>query len=251
MIAEVGRCRAKILMAYLKCGAAFLGLGLASFGSPALAQTSLDLCAAQAGTGFETGYEAYALEDNELVPEKAVEACLTALADDPSSSEAKAWLARSYLLSERPKDALPLIEQGVSAGFPLAHFLYGRMYQLGYGVVQEHQKATEQFRLANEEHQLATDTGYAPAYSALGVAYESGQGVEQDFSEALRLYRLSAELGYSVGQSNLGSLYLRGVGVEQDFDEGNKWTRMAAEAGWAGAESRVFLPRWSWASQRS
>ena len=58
------------------------------------------------------------------------------------------------------------------------------------------------------------------AQSNLGLAYRTGQGVTQDFQEALKWYRLAAEQGYAVAQANLGLMYMEGTGALQDFNEG-------------------------------
>ena len=45
------------------------------------------------------------------------------------------------------------------------------------------------------------------AQNYLGVAYDSGDGVEQDFVEAVKWYRLAAEQGMPKRNINLGSSY--------------------------------------------
>jgi len=47
--------------------------------------------------------------------------------------------------------------------------------------------------------------------------YDKGQGVPQDYKEAVRLYRLSAEQGIAQAQYNLGLMYDKGQGVPQDY----------------------------------
>jgi len=48
------------------------------------------------------------------------------------------------------------------------------------------------------------------------VTYDKGQGVPQDYREALKWYRLAAEQGNAAAQNNLGTMYERGLGVPQD-----------------------------------
>ena len=78
--------------------------------------------------------------------------------------------------------------------------------------------------------------GDAEAQTRLGGAYYSGNGVEQDFVEAIKWYRLAAEQGYADAQNYLGVAYDSGDGVEQDFVEAVKWYRLAAEQGNAEAQ---------------
>jgi S1-C subfamily serine protease len=66
--------------------------------------------------------------------------------------------------------------------------------------------------------------------------YKFGQGVTQDYAEAVKWYRLAAEQGDSQAQLNLGNMYYVGVGVTQNHAEAVKWYRLAAEQGHFGAQ---------------
>ena len=69
--------------------------------------------------------------------------------------------------------------------------------------------------------------------------YENGEGVPQDYAEAVKWYRRAAEQGYAVAQNNLGSMYYNGTGVPQDYAEAVKWYRRAVEQGYALAQSNL------------
>ena len=73
--------------------------------------------------------------------------------------------------------------------------------------------------------------GDAEAQFALGVAYETGQGVDQDYGEALGWYRQAAEQGHAEAQTNAGSLHGRGLGVSQDYSKAAEYYRLAAAQG--------------------
>jgi len=45
----------------------------------------------------------------------------------------------------------------------------------------------------------------------------------KDYKEAVKLYRLSAEQGDAEAQYNLGLMYDEGQGVPQDYKEAVKW----------------------------
>ena len=83
--------------------------------------------------------------------------------------------------------------------------------------------------------------GNIVAQHNLGIMYENGLGVPQDFAEAVKLYRLVAERGIQSAQFNLGNMYRRGLGVPQDFAEAAKWYRLAADQGDAYAQSNLGL----------
>ena len=61
----------------------------------------------------------------------------------------------------------------------------------------------------------------------LGVMHYDGEGVPQDYAEAVKWYRLAADQGYANAQYNLGVMCRDGHGVPQDGAEGVKWYRLA------------------------
>ena len=78
--------------------------------------------------------------------------------------------------------------------------------------------------------------GDAVAQFNLGLMYENGKGVTQDYKEAVKWYRLSAKHEHTGAQYNLGLMYDNGEGVTQDYKEAVKWYRLAAEQGYASAQ---------------
>jgi TPR repeat protein len=59
----------------------------------------------------------------------------------------------------------------------------------------------------------------------LGRAHSSGEGVPQDYAEALKWYRKAADAGYKLAVEMIGYCYLYGEGVPQDHAEAAKWLR--------------------------
>ena len=90
-------------------------------------------------------------------------------------------------------------------------------------------------------YRLAAEQGHAPAQNTLGVMYASGQGVTQDYKEAVKWYRLAAAQGDASAQHFLGTMYDNGQGVTQDFKEAVKWFRLAAAQGVAIAQFDLGL----------
>ncbi len=78
--------------------------------------------------------------------------------------------------------------------------------------------------------------GDAEAQSTLGVMYRNGEGVPQDYAEAVRWYRLAADQGYADAQHNAGLMYANGQGVRQDDAEAVRWYRLAANQGHVSAQ---------------
>ena len=61
--------------------------------------------------------------------------------------------------------------------------------------------------------------------------YDDGQGVPQNYAEAVKWYRLAAEQGDSDAQLNLGFMYSKGQGVPQNGVMGYVWASLAAAQG--------------------
>ena len=74
----------------------------------------------------------------------------------------------------------------------------------------------------------AAKRGHADAQNNLGLMYDYGEGVPQDYAEAVKWYRRAAEQGYALAQSNLGFMYEDGTGVPQDYVPAHMWFNLAA-----------------------
>ena len=93
-------------------------------------------------------------------------------------------------------------------------------------------------------YRLAADQGDASAQHNLAVMYDNGQGVTQDYAQAVKWYRLAADQGYASAQSNLGVMYSNGQGVPQDYVQAHKWYNLAAAQGDAdGAKNRDLVAK--------
>jgi hypothetical protein len=85
-----------------------------------------------------------------------------------------------------------------------------------------------------EEHRVLmarAEDGDAPAQTQLAILYEHGEGVAQDFVEALRYYCLAAKQGYTLAEYNLGWMYANGRGVTRDDAIAAAWFERAAKRG--------------------
>ena len=132
-----------------------------------------------------------------------------------------------------------------------AQLILGEHYYHGNGVSQDYAEAVKWFRKATEHNDTASqDTRTnqllnqvdqlldfcAWAQYHLGVCYETGHGVAQDYTEALQWYRKAAERGNANAQWMLGWSFAQGLGVPQDYAEAVRWYRKAAEQGNADAQ---------------
>ena len=82
-----------------------------------------------------------------------------------------------------------------------------------------------------EQLRKDAEQGDATAQFNLGVRYRNGQGVPQDYAEAVRWYRLAAEQGYATAQFFLGSCTTTARACPRNA-EAVRWYRLAAEQGY-------------------
>lgn len=88
---------------------------------------------------------------------------------------------------------------------------------------------------------FAADPSDAIAQFRAGYLYERGDGVAQDYKEAMRLYVLSAAQGNAVAEFRIGYLYEKGWGVTQDDVQAMQWYEKAAAQGNPTAKSRLSV----------
>ena len=102
------------------------------------------------------------------------------------------------------------------------------------------QGVPQNFKEALRWYMKAAEQGYAGAQSNLGVMHQVGKGVPQNFKEALRWYTKAAEQRHADAQFNLGALYTNGEGgIKQDLPRALKWFRLAAAQGHEPAKATV------------
>ena len=96
------------------------------------------------------------------------------------------------------KEIVIRVEKRIEANDPIAISNRGCEYRDGeFGFQQDHGKALELWHRAAE-------LGYAAAYSAIGYAYDNGEGVEVDKKKATHYFELAAMGGDATARYNLG-----------------------------------------------
>jgi hypothetical protein len=87
----------------------------------------------------------------------------------------------------------------------------------------------------------AAEQGNVKAQYNLGISYERGKGVTKDDSQAVYWYRKAADQGLSDAQYNLGVFYEKGRAVSQDYAQAFYWYSKAAEQGSAVAQDNLAV----------
>jgi hypothetical protein len=101
------------------------------------------------------------------------------------------------------------------------------------------QGVEQNFEQAVSWYREAAKLGDSSAQCNLGHMTELGQGLEQNLELAVSWYREAATQGNLEGQRHLGTCLKHGNGVEKDADAAVTWFREAAKAGHAEAQSEL------------
>ncbi len=90
-----------------------------------------------------------------------------------------------------------------------------------------------------EQLEAEAAKGNCLAQMTLGIYYQFGANVKQDYKKAFKYFKLAAEQGEYVSQNCVGYYYSQGLGVEQDDKEAFKWFSESALYGCMQALSNV------------
>ena len=97
------------------------------------------------------------------------------------------------------------------------------------------------FAEAVQSWEAAAGRGDATAALYLGVAYDTGRGVAQDYRQALAWYQRAGEAGSVTGMFNAGVIYDAGLGAAPDPAKAASWYQRAAAQGYGRAEYNLGL----------
>jgi uncharacterized protein len=116
---------------------------------------------------------------------------------------------------------------------PLANFgAHAADAQFVLGLMYDNgQGVPQDYAAAGEWYRKSAEQGNAFAQGSLGYQYANGRGVKQDYAAAVEWYRKSAEQGVPIGQLALGAMYADGKGVPQDYVLAHMWFNLAAAGG--------------------
>ena len=150
------------------------------------------------------------------------------------------------------------LQPAAQAGDPEAQFHLGLMHDFGKGVQLDHAKGRravpqsrrtrpcrcaittwpfrsddgegvpQDFKQAVYWYAQAANQGLARPSTTWAFRYDKGEGVAKDHQMAAQWYRKAADQGDSDAQYNLGVAYDEGEGVPQDHQQAVAWYRKAA-----------------------
>ena len=90
---------------------------------------------------------------------------------------------------------------------------------------------TQDYAQALDWFQKAASEDYAPAQNKIGCMYKNGYCVNQDQRKAFEWFQKAANQEYDEAQTNLALMYKEGSGVQQDYSKAIEWFRKAADQG--------------------
>lgn len=122
---------------------------------------------------------------------------------------------RLMLVNENPTDA--------AKEFKKVKNVYGTI--MSNVVLISDKDAKSSAKAAKGLAKLAASNAEAAYY--LAGLYTTGNGVERNMKEAIKLYTLAANEGYAPAANELGNIYYEGIGVNKEFDKAAIYYRQA------------------------
>ncbi|HXN98313.1 MAG TPA: tetratricopeptide repeat protein [Candidatus Acidoferrales bacterium] len=114
----------------------------------------------------------------------------------------------------------------------------GSQYRMGY-CYQTGKGVEQNFTTANEWYEKAGNQGFVDAQYKLGHSYRVGRGTPIDLATALEWYKKAANNGDGEAMQNVGWMYATGQGTKADAGEAYHWLLEAAKHGQTGAQFEV------------
>lgn len=157
---------------------------------------------------------------------------------ETGDAEAMAMLCGTLLEKNKGtecKEVLELAQKSADMNCPSGKNSLGYLYEHGYCVAQNQQKAFELYKeAANEKDPIAL-------YN-VGNCYLRGFVVKKDTTEALKYMEKSAIQGYTFAQYRLAFLYyVGGNTIKRDVSKGIEWLTLASDQGMSDAQYELSM----------
>ena len=156
---------------------------------------------------------------------------LFAQAAEQGHVEAQLDMAVFFHEKEQYTQAMLWYRKAADAGYAMAQFAIGNMYELGdCGLTQDMNQALYWYRKSAEQ-------GFASAQYSMAVHYINN---EKNYAEGAIWLRKAAEQGHDKAQFHLGAFYENGLGVEKNLEEAKRWYQKSAEQGNEDAKKKIL-----------
>jgi TPR repeat protein len=188
---------------------------------------------------------------------EALPVCQQAATRQPMHPRYQYLYGRVLRSAKRYADAAQQYSLAKQGGYALAAVDLGDLYRDGQGVSQDFEQAEKLYREAAKErvpiaflylgllygrlhkdkraefawYLLAAQGGVVGGQYNVAAMYEHGEGVTQDYAEAVAWYRKAAQQGSDSAMHRLGLMYENGEHVPQDYAAAAQWFYGAAKQG--------------------
>lgn len=132
--------------------------------------------------------------------------------------------AKILYVQEKYHEAFIIYSELAEIGDPIAQYHIGKMYQYGFGMSVNLQRAYNWFMKAANQN-------YDEAQFEIGLAYNNGDGIEEDKQKGLEWLEKSSEQGCLMAQFALGALL-----YGRDMKKAEHWLRKASIKGHNAAQ---------------
>ena len=132
-----------------------------------------------------------------------------------------------YEIAGYTDDAIEYYEQSLALGNYMASYFLAKIYykQENYSIAKNYAEIACE-KLSTEAKEVK-----GSICAALGVMYDKGRGVRQDFFKATQYHKKACDLGDASGCNNLGVSYSKGQGVKQNKTTAKKYYGKACDFG--------------------
>ena len=186
------------------------------------------------------GYDLYSSENGTFIRHKAYIASYENMSEselrqrvETGDAEAMAMLSSIIQITHKEtecKEALELAQKSADMNCPRGKNMLGYLYEIGYCVPKNQQKA---FDLIKE----AADENDPIAQYNMGIYHLNGLAVKKDTTEALKYIEKSAIQGLHFAQYKLAFLYYYGGNtIKRDVSKGIEWLTLASNQGMPEAQ---------------
>lgn len=153
----------------------------------------------------------------------------SALAGDPRAQHlwALGFLGKDSRAQEQAR-ALFWLRNAADLGLPHSHYMIGRMYRDGFGVLKDRKLSEHHYeQAASGWLKLAAEQNQPVAQTILGLLYLRGSGVLQDTDGAVYWWLKAAKQGYGNAYANLSILYQDGEFVPKNLQRAKRYMAKA------------------------
>ena len=152
---------------------------------------------------------------------------------ETGDAEAMAMLSSIIQITHKEtecKEALELAQKSADMNCPSGKNTLGYLYDIGYCVPQNQQKAFDLYKEAADENDPI-------AQYNMGICHLNGFVVKKDTTEALKYIEKSAIQGFPPAQYKLTFLYYNGGNtIKRDVSKGIEWLTLASDQGMPNAQ---------------